>query len=75
MARAAELARTLSRVAPDAYALTKHQLHRPVTTRIAEQQPDVDEAVTRQWASSRTTDAIAAYVIALQERRPPPAAG
>ena len=72
MARAAELARTLSRVAPDAYALTKHQLHRPARLRIAEHRPADDEAVTRQWSSPRTMDAIAAYLTALEERRPPP---
>ena len=75
IARAAELARTPSRVAPDAYALTKHQLHRPARLRIAEHQPADDEAVTRQWSSPRTMDAIAAYLTALEERRPPPAAG
>jgi enoyl-CoA hydratase len=75
MTRAAELAQTLSRVSPDAYALTKHQLHRPARLRIAEHQPADDEAVTRQWSSPRTMDAIAAYLTALEERRPPPAAG
>ena len=58
-------ARALADVAPDAYALTKEQLHRP-TRRLIDECRDLDDPrVTAQWESPATREAMLAYLAAL----------
>ena len=62
--RAAALARELGEYAPDTYATTKQQLHRPARTAI-EAGADTDDVVRESWMSEHTHARIAAYMKSL----------
>ncbi|PXY19350.1 enoyl-CoA hydratase/isomerase family protein [Prauserella muralis] len=60
--RALELARTLAAIPAEAFAHTKHQIHRPFNERIGEQRANDDAFVERLWAAPETLRAVEAYV-------------
>jgi enoyl-CoA hydratase len=59
--RATALARELGEYAPEAYAMTKEQLHRPARTAI-EAGAQTDEVVRAGWMSEQTHARIRAYM-------------
>ncbi|MFC4003071.1 enoyl-CoA hydratase/isomerase family protein [Prauserella oleivorans] len=63
--RAAELARTLGRVPPEAFLHTKRQLHRPFNERIGEHGPSDDAHVEHVWSAPETLATIRSYVAAM----------
>ena len=62
--RATALARELAGYAPDTYAMTKQQLHRPARTAI-EAGAETDEVVRASWMSWQTHERIAGYLNSL----------
>jgi enoyl-CoA hydratase len=62
--RATALARELAEYAPEAYAMTKEQLHRPARTAI-DAGTETDEAVRASWMSQETHARIAAFMKSL----------
>jgi enoyl-CoA hydratase/carnithine racemase len=62
--RATAVARELAEYAPEAYAMTKEQLHRPARTAI-DAGIQTDEAVRASWMSQETHARIAAYMKSL----------
>lgn len=56
----------LCAVPPEVYALSKHQLHRPVRERIGAARPSDDPRVLEIWSSERTGQTLRDYLASLR---------
>lgn len=59
---ALERARHFASIPARSYSLAKRQLHEPVTHRIAEREPEVEEAVRAVWMDPKTLENIREYL-------------
>lgn len=65
---AVEQAAAMARIPAEAFAFSKHQLHRPVLDKIASGVAN-DEETLVAWSAARTLDGIAQYLDDLRRRR------